>query len=167
MFKPDFLLKDIYSLTDDFLRENGIKGVIFDIDNTLVGFTVAKPDEKVSGFIKSLMSKGIKVAIASNNSHKRVSIFCEELGVDNVARACKPLPFFLNTIAKRMGVERKSIILVGDQVFTDVLGANFLGMKSAMVDIIDTKETLTFKLKRALEKPIVNAKIREDKKKNG
>ena len=63
-----------------------------------------------------------------------------------------------------MNVKCKNIVLVGDQVFTDVWGANFCGMTSVMVDIIDTKETLLFKIKRALEKPIINAKKREDLK---
>ena len=80
-------------------------------------------------------------------------------------RSCKPLPFSLLKIAKIMGLKRKEIALVGDQVFTDVWGANFCGMISVMVDIIDTKETFTFKLKRALEKPIVDIKKRRDEKK--
>lgn len=167
MIKPDYLLKDIYCLTDSFLKENNVKGIIFDIDNTLVGFTVAKPDEKVRGFIDSLRKKGIQVAIASNNNKERVGVFCEDLGVDHVARAAKPLPFALRGIAKRMGLKHKNILVVGDQIFTDVWGANFIGMTSVMVDIIDTKETFAFKLKRALEKPIVNAKKRKDRKKNG
>lgn len=167
MIQPDYLLKDIYCLTDDFLASNNVKGIIFDIDNTLVGFTVPTPDDKVKDFIESLLEKGIKVAIASNNNKERVSLFCKELDVDYIFRAAKPLPFSLLRIAKKMGLKCKNIMLVGDQVFTDVWGANFVGMTSVMVDIIDTKETLTFKLKRALEKPIINAKKRKDKKKNG
>ncbi len=167
MIKPKYLIKDIYSIDDDFLKLNRTKGIIFDIDNTLVGFTVAKPDEKVKDFIESLKNRGIKVAIASNNKAQRVTLFCEELDVDFVWRACKPLPFALLKIARKMQLRPKNIMLVGDQVFTDVWGANFIGMTSVMVDIIDTKETFTFKLKRALEKPIIKAKIREDKRKNG
>ncbi len=167
MLKPDYIVKDIYCLTDEFLKSNNTKGIIFDIDNTLVGFTVAKPDDKVKEFISSLKQKGIKIAIASNNNRCRVSAFCEDLDVEYVSRACKPLPFSLLYIAKKMGLRCKNIMLVGDQIFTDVFGANILGMKSVMVDIIDTKETFTFKLKRTLEKPIVKAKLREDERKNG
>ena len=166
MIKPKYLIKDIYCLDDEFLSLNNTKGIIFDIDNTLVGFTVATPDEKVKNFIKSLQQKGIKVAIASNNNAERVKTFCGDLDVDFVWRACKPLPFSLLRIAKRMSLKTRNVMLVGDQVFTDVWGANFIGMTSVMVDIIDTKECFTFKLKRALERPIINAKIREDKRKN-
>ena len=164
MITPDFLIKDIYCLSDDFLKNNNIRGIIFDIDNTLVGFTVAKPTKDVVDFINHLKSLDIKVAIASNNNKNRVSVFCEQLDVDFIWRAAKPLPFSLLKIAKNMKLKCKDIMLVGDQVFTDVWGANFLGMTSVIVDIIDTKETFSFKLKRALEKPIINAKKRKDKK---
>ncbi len=164
MFTPDFLLKNVYSLTDEFLSKNHIKGIIFDIDNTLVGFTVEKPDERLKIFLNSLKQKGIKIAVASNNNRDRVSLFCEDLDIPFIWRACKPLPFSILKIARIMKLRCKHIALVGDQVFTDVWGANFCGMTSVMVDIIDTKETMLFKIKRALEKPIINAKIREDGK---
>ncbi len=165
MIKPDFLLDNIYCLTDDFLNQNDIKGIIFDIDNTLVGFTVEKPDEKVLNFLNYLKQKGIRIAIASNNNQIRVSKFCEGLDIPFIWRACKPLPFSLLKISRQMQLKCKNIALVGDQVFTDVWGANLCAMTSVMVDIIDTKETLLFKIKRALEKPIINAKRREDMKK--
>lgn len=164
MFKPDYLLDNIYCLTDEFLNKNNIKGIIFDIDNTLVGFTVKKPDARVEKFLDTLKGKGIKIAVASNNNRERVSLFCENLDIPFIWRACKPLPFSLLKIKKIMKLKSKNIALVGDQVFTDVWGANFCGMTSVMVDIIDTKETVLFKIKRALEKPIINAKKREDLK---
>ena len=164
MIKPKYLIKNIYCLDDEFLKLNNTKGVIFDIDNTLVGFTVAKPDEKVKDFIQSLKRKGIKVAIASNNNADRVKTFCEGLDVDFVWRACKPLPFSLFKLCKIMGVKAKNTVFVGDQVYTDSLGANIAGMVSVMVDIIDTKESLTFKIKRALEVPVIKAKMRKDLK---
>lgn len=164
MFKPNYLLENIYCLTDEFLERNNIKGIIFDIDNTLVGFTVKKPDKRVTEFLNHLKEKGIKLAVASNNNQNRVTMFCEDLDIPFIWRACKPLPFSLLKIGKTMNLKCKNIALVGDQVFTDVWGANFCGMTSVMVDIIDTKETLLFKIKRALEKPIINAKRREDLK---
>lgn len=167
MLKPNYLLKDVYCVTYEFLQKNNIKAVVFDIDNTLVGFTVKEPTQKIIDHINNLKQNGIKVAIASNNNKIRVGRFCENLDVLFVHRACKPLPFALLKITRLLGVKCKETMLVGDQVYTDSLGANFLGMTSVMVDIIDTKETLLFKIKRALEKPVINAKIREDNKQNG
>lgn len=165
MLKPNYLLKNIFCVTPDFVKSNGSNAVIFDIDNTLVGFTVAHPTQQIVEYINNLKSNGIKVAIASNNNRHRVFEFCKSLDVPFVHRACKPLPFSLLKLCKTMGVKAKNTVLVGDQIYTDSLGANLVGMTSVVVDIIDTKETLLFKIKRALEKPVINAKLREDKNK--
>lgn len=167
MLTPNYLIKSVFDINEKFLEDNKIKGIIFDIDNTLVGFTVAEPTDEICDFISALQSKGYKISIASNNNRQRVKKFCERLDVEYIHRACKPLPFALLKLAGKMGLRCREIMLVGDQVYTDALGANILGMTSVMVDIIDTKETFTFKLKRALEKPVINAKRRKDAKKNG
>lgn len=164
MLIPDYLLPSVYSVDVDFIEKLNKKAVIFDIDNTLVGFKEKLPGDKVKSYINSLLENGIKVAIASNNNSERVGLFCKELGVPFVYRASKPLPFGLLKLCKKLSVKPRQTILVGDQVYTDSLGANFLGMTSVMVDIIDTKETLLFKIKRALEKPVIAAKRRKDSK---
>ena len=164
MFTPDYLMPSVYAVDVDFIKSIGKKAVIFDIDNTLVGFKVKQPDDKIKNYIDSLLSQGIKVAIASNNNAQRVGTFCESLDVPFIHRAAKPLPFGLCGLCKKLGVRPKQTVLVGDQVYTDSLGANLLGMTSVMVDIIDTKETLLFKIKRALEKPVINRKRRKDLK---
>lgn len=167
MFAPDYLLKSVFDVDLNFLNKNKCQAVIFDVDNTLVGFKVAKPTEQIKQYIKGLQDSGIKVAIASNNCKERVSLFCSELNLPYIYRACKPLPFALLKLCRIMGVKTNQTVLVGDQVYTDSLGANLCKMTSVMVDIIDTKETLTFKIKRALEKPVINAKKRKDAKING
>ena len=164
MLTPRFLLKDIYELTDEFLITHDIRGIIFDIDNTLAGFKDEKPDGDAVTFIRHLQSRDVFVSVASNNSYKRVSLFCEELGVLAVSRACKPLTFRLRKIAKSMGVRKRNIAIVGDQVYTDSLGANLCGMISVLVNPIDKKETFLFKLKRLFEIPVIYFKRRKDKR---
>lgn len=167
MLLPDYFVKNVFCVDVEFLKEKNIKAVIFDIDNTLVGFTVALPTGGIKEYLNMLRQNGIKVAIASNNNKERVSLFCKDLGVPFVHRACKPCPPALLKLCKIMDVKPKQTALVGDQIYTDVLGANLCCMTSVLVDIIDTKESLTFKIKRALEKPVIKAKIRKDAKKNG
>ncbi len=167
MFAPDYFLNSVFDVDAEFIKNNNCKAVIFDIDNTLVGFTVKHPTEEIKNYIDSLLKSGIKISIASNNNEERVTEFTRSLGVDFAFRACKPLPFALLKLCKKMNVKPKQTMLVGDQVFTDSLGANLCNMVSVMVDIIDTKENLTFKIKRALEKPVINAKKRKDARKNG
>lgn len=164
MLSPDYLVRTVLDVDIDFLNKNNAKAVIFDIDNTLVGFTVAAPTKEICDYINGLRSHGIKVAVASNNNRHRVGLFCEKLCIPYISRACKPLPFALLKLCRQMSVKPKNTVFVGDQVYTDSLGANLAGMTSVMVDIIDTKETLSFKIKRALEKPVIRAKQRKDAK---
>ena len=159
---PKFLLSDVSALTDEFLQENGIRGLIFDIDNTLVGFRTATPTPEVLELFSRLKEQGIPYAIASNNSRHRVGVFAEGLGISAYHRACKPLGFALGRIRREFGLPAKNIALVGDQIYTDMLGGNLAGMVTVLVEPIDHKETVFFKLKRKLEMPVINRKRRKD-----
>ena len=165
MLMPDFLLPDVYALTDAFLDEHGIRGIIFDIDNTLVGFREPRPTAKVLALLQHRREKGIQVAIASNNKEERVKSFAEGLGLSAYHRSAKPLGFVLGKIRKEFGLPAKQIALVGDQVYTDMLGGNLAGMLTVMVEPIDTKETRLFRFKRKMEMPVINRKRRKDSKK--
>ena len=100
MLLPDYFLKNIFDLTDDFIDANNIKGIIFDIDNTLVGFTQKMPDEKVKKFLCHLREKNICLAIASNNNKERVSNFAQNLDIPAYHRSMKPIPFKIKKIAR-------------------------------------------------------------------
>lgn len=164
IFMPRHLLADVSALTEEFLKQNDVRGIIFDIDNTLVGFRTATPTAEVLALLERLKGWGIPYAIASNNSKRRVGIFAEGLGVPAYHRACKPLGFALLRIRKHFGVPLRNVALVGDQIYTDMLGGNLLGMVTVLVDPIDRKETLLFKIKRKLEEPVINRKRRKDAK---
>ena len=165
LLMPQFLIPDVSALTDEFLKENGIRGIIFDIDNTLVGFRAPKPTEENLALFARLREQGIQYAIASNNNKNRVGTFAEGLGISAYHRACKPLGFALWKLRKEFGLKCREIALVGDQIYTDMLGGNCLGMITVLVEPIDQKETLLFKIKRALEIPVVNRKRRKDAEK--
>lgn len=159
---PQYLIPDVFALTDDFLEENEIRGIIFDIDNTLVGFRTAKPTEEVLALFERLKKNGVQYAIASNNNAERVRIFAEGLGIPAYHRACKPLGFALKKIRKAFALPARNMALVGDQIYTDMLGGNCAGMITVLVEPIDQKETVFFKIKRKLEMPIINRKRRKD-----
>ncbi len=165
LLMPQFLIPDVSALTEEFLKENGIRGIIFDIDNTLVGFREPKPTEENLALFARLREQGIVFAVASNNNKERVSTFAEGLGVSAYHRACKPLGFALAKLRKEFGLKSKEIALVGDQIYTDMLGGNLAGMITVLVEPIDQKETVFFKIKRALEIPVVERKRRKDAKK--
>ncbi len=162
LFTPHYLLPDVFALSDEMIEKLGIRGIIFDIDNTLVSYKTPKPTEKVLAYLAHLKELGIQVAIVSNNSRRRVSHFAEGLGIPAYHRSAKPLGVFLHKVRRRFNLPAKNIALVGDQVFTDALGANCAGMISVLVDPIELKENAFFRLKRSLEKPIIDRKRRKD-----
>ncbi len=152
---PKYCVNSVWDLTKDFYQNNKIKAVIFDIDNTLVTHTTPVPSKDILDYFAFLNSNGIKYAIASNNSKKRVQMFCRELGVPYVYRAFKPRTAPLKRLAKQLAVPAKNICFVGDQIFTDMLGANKMGFVSVLVTALGKNETGFVSLKRVFEKMII------------
>ena len=128
LLMPQFLLPDVSALTDEFLECHEIRGIIFDIDHTLVGFREPKPTAANLALFARLKAKGIPFAIVSNNSRKRVELFAKELGIPSYHRGCKPLGFALHKVRRTFGLPAGQIALVGDQIYTDMLGGNCAGM---------------------------------------
>lgn len=153
---PDFCVTSVWQLDSEFYAKNDIKAVIFDIDNTLVSHKEMEPTEDVLKYFEFLKSQGIKYGIVSNNSAARVGSFCKNLGVPYAHRAFKPRKKHLKIVADSLGVDCKNICFVGDQVFTDMLGANRMGFVSVMVEALGENETGFVALKRVFEKMVMN-----------
>ena len=164
IFVPKIMVPTVYDVDSNFLKKHNIKGIIYDVDNTLVGFKIRVPDKKLISHIEGLKNEGFKLFIISNNKKERVDEFNKPLGLSYIFRGMKPLWFSFFSAAKKMGLKRKEIVVVGDQIFTDVLGGNISSMLTVMVDPIDLKETFLFKLKRFLEKPFVKIYQRRNNK---
>ncbi|PWM41673.1 MAG: YqeG family HAD IIIA-type phosphatase [Clostridiales bacterium] len=165
LLTPSYLIPNVFALTDAFLEQNGIRGLIFDIDNTLVGYQTPHPTQEVQALLTRLAERGIRLAIVSNNKRSRVELFAKDLGIPAYYRSAKPFRFVLNRVRRRFDLPAGQIALVGDQIFTDVLGGNRAGMITILVDPIDRKETVFFRFKRRLEEPIIARKRREDERK--
>ena len=164
ILSPDFLLENCLELTDEFLARQGICGIVFDIDNTLVSYKTPEPTEEILSLLSHLRRREIKLAIASNNKASRVRRFAENLGMEAYHRSAKPLPFRLKQIARDFGLPAAQILLVGDQIFTDVWGGNWAGMQTALVKPIElADENLFFRIKRAMERPIIEKRRRKIK----
>ena len=153
---PDFCISHISELDGDFYRANNIEAVIFDIDNTLVIHKELHPTDEVLKYFDFLKSRGIKYGIVSNNKKERVRPFCEGLGVPYAYRAIKPRKKHLKRIADELGVPHNRICFVGDQVFTDILGANRMGFVSVIVEALGENETGFVAFKRIFEHFVMN-----------
>lgn len=129
----------------------GYRGVIFDIDNTLVPHD-APADEKAIQFIQQLKKMGFQICLLSNNDEKRVSSFNHPLQVQYIYKANKPFRSGYENAMELLGTSRENTLFVGDQIFTDVWGARRTGIYSILLDPINPKEEIQIILKRIPEK---------------
>ncbi|MCL2212380.1 MAG: YqeG family HAD IIIA-type phosphatase [Oscillospiraceae bacterium] len=134
LFQPTNYYNDISSIPADYFVKRGIEGVICDIDNTLINYDETHPTPEAMQFLNSLKEQGIKVVLASNNTKNRVKTFNSDLGLPAYANSTKPLSRRVFTRAmKIMGTTRDNTAVIGDQVFTDVLGTKFCGIKHVIL----------------------------------
>ena len=163
---PKLTIDKVSDIDMDFLNRHKIKGLILDIDNTLVPQFVKEADDAVVEWIKKMKASGIKLCILSNASQERVEKFNEKLNVIAVHRAYKPnVKSFLNA-ADLMGLKAEEVAVVGDQIFTDVVGGNKAKMTTILVTPIDKNEILFVKLKRYPEKIVLSHYKRKKNKWN-
>lgn len=152
---PTKVLNCIFDLPVDELLTQGIKGIIFDIDNTLVPYDEAEPTEQIIRFFEELQSKGLKITLASNNTEDRVVRFNEKLKVLALHKANKPSRKGLRKALQMMGCEANEAVIVGDQIFTDVYGGNRAGLRTYLVTPVSDKDEWQTKVKRGLEKQVI------------
>ena len=152
-FKPDMDVKSVYDIDFDSLHKDGIKGIIFDIDNTLVAHDAPCNDQS-DELVQSLIDKGFKLFILSNNDEDRVKLFIQNIYIDYIYKSGKPSAKNYFAAFEKMGPKSEEVIAIGDQLFTDCLGAKNAGIKFIRVGIVSKKEPPHIKLKRILEKPV-------------
>ncbi|MDE6620585.1 MAG: YqeG family HAD IIIA-type phosphatase [Lachnospiraceae bacterium] len=162
-FYPDEYLDSTYDIDFEEKYRQGYRGIIFDIDNTLVphGFPA---DDRAIALFKRLRETGYKVTMLSNNKEPRVKMFCDAVDAPYIYKAGKPNPANYRKAMKNMGTDETNTLFVGDQIFTDVWGANKAGIYSVLVKPIHPREEIQIVLKRYLEK-IVLIRYHKDMKK--
>lgn len=133
LLKPDLYYEDVFGIDLEDLSRRGIDTLLVDLDNTLVPRDTNVVTDEHLAWADRLRAEGFKVALVSNNWHERVKSFANTLGFALVPKAVKPLPFAFIKALRMLGSSRRTAATVGDQMFTDVLGGNLLGMTSVMV----------------------------------
>ena len=148
---PKMYIDNVKEITYEVLQENGIKGLILDVDNTLIDYYKNMLDG-VCKWCEDLKNKGIKFCIASNSNKKeKVKGVSEKLNIPYIFFAKKPLKMGLNKAKNIMKLESSEIAVVGDQIFTDILGANRCKMFSILVNPIEEKDIFITVIKRPIE----------------
>ena len=162
-FFPDEYVASTYVIPFEKLYEEGYRGVVFDIDNTLVPHG-APADDRAKKLFKRLEDIGFSSCLISNNQEARVKMFNRDIGTDYICNAHKPSTKNYIRAMEIMGTDRTNTIFVGDQLFTDVWGAKRAGIRNILVRPIHSKEEIQIVLKRYLEKVVLHFYTKKKKK---
>ena len=163
-FTPDFIFDSVYDIDFGALREKNIKGIIFDIDNTLVSYRQEKPTEKVFALMDKLTGEGFSICFVSNNTKERVDIFNDRFKFFTFADAGKPSVKPIRKALKAMELSGENAALIGDQLFTDIAAAKRAKMTAVLVNPIEPVENMFFRFKRFMEKPFIKRYYRKTAK---
>lgn len=152
---PSQYLGSIFELKIEELLAQGIKGIIFDIDNTLVPYDEPEPTPAIIELFERIRASGIQITLVSNNTEDRVLRFNEKIKVFALHKSRKPLPKSFNKALKLMNCKPHEAVIVGDQIFTDVLGGNVAKIPAILVVPVSDKDERITKIKRGLEKKVI------------
>lgn len=150
-FKPNLYYKDIFSINYSKLRSKGVRCLLFDLDNTIEPILIPYPDSEDVRLFSKLKIMGFKVIIMSNSKRSRVVKFAKKLGVDYNFLSAKPFIKVYLKLMYKYNFKPDEIACIGDQLLTDVYGANNAKMVSVLVDKISDVELKKTKINRFLE----------------
>ena len=150
-YSPAIRLRRYTQVTPALLQEHGIRGIITDLDDTLAPRNISLPDGEVSAWVKEMQEAGIQICIVSNNSKKRTETFAEPLGLPCFHRAMKPSRKGIFKALKAMNLNKDQVVFLGDQLFTDMMGANRCRMKAILVEPIGAYGGWFVQVKRKFE----------------
>lgn len=163
---PNKYIKSVKEITIDFLKQNNIKALILDVDNTILDFDKKLPDG-VKKWCENLKKQDIKFCILSNtNKVDKVKFAAKELDIPYFYFAKKPLKLGFKKTLKLLEEKPENIAAVGDQIFTDVIGANRMKMFSILVEPISKKDILATRIKRPIENFIIRRYLKSIKNKD-
>jgi len=150
---PDLFVDRVEEIAPATLAAWGVRGAIVDLDNTLVPWNTADVSPPVRAWVDSLKS-AFSVCVLTNNYTRRASSVAEILGVPIIKGALKPAPPAFRGALRLLGVTADRAVVVGDQIYTDVLGGKLLGMRAVLVTPLSTREFPTTRIVRFLERPV-------------
>lgn len=151
---PQLITDELTDLTAEFLQSRGIKLLMLDFDNTIVPYTTDVPTEKMIDWLHTMNQSQVQLCVVSNSRNSRVQVFCQRYGIPCITRAGKPGTRGIRECLEKFGVPASQAALVGDQIYTDTMGANFAGVTSILVRAIHN-HNIWLKLRHAAEMPFI------------
>ncbi len=165
LFHPTILKNRITEITLEELQTMGVRALLLDVDNTLTKHHSQELPDDVAAWLARMKAAGVTMMLVSNSKEPRVAPFAARIGLAFTHTSCKPLPFGFWRASKALGISLRECMAVGDQTFTDVLGAKMAGVRVAQLIPIETEAGWSFRLRRRLEQPIL-ASYRRKKESN-
>jgi len=154
---PKLRTPKLTDITPELLRDRGIALLMLDFDNTIVPYTTTVPTQEMEAWLAKMNAlEDIQLCIVSNSHNDRVPRFCRERGIDVITHAKKPFPKGINECLQKYGIPASKAALVGDQIYTDTLGANNAGVTAILVEAIDN-HNFWLKARHVLELPFIFA----------
>ena len=152
MFKPTYTFNSIEEISVDFLKRERIKYLLLDLDNTIVDSKINIPPKKLK-WIQDVKKNGIELCILSNSVNlRKLKSISERLDIPYLLNCCKPLKKGFKMACKILDAKPENTAIIGDQLFTDILGGNIFKIRSILVLPFDNKEYILLKIKRSLER---------------
>ena len=161
-YVPFAVAKSIYDIEVDFFKKQGVKYLLIDLDNTLDSYKLFHPTDRAVELIKNIQKEGITCVIVSNNRGKRVSTYANDLNLPYINSARKPFGFKIRKYLKQQGWDVNDVMLVGDQMITDVAAAKRVGIRVILTEKIVKEDQWTTHINR-----IFGRRIRKYHKKKG
>ncbi|HJA22060.1 YqeG family HAD IIIA-type phosphatase [Limosilactobacillus panis] len=151
-FKPTWMVKTIYAVSPDQLRACGIRAVFSDLDNTLIAWNNPDGTPELRQWMTALKEAGIPLIVISNNSKDRVAKATKNLDLPFVSRSLKPLSFGIERARTKLGLKKSEVVMVGDQLMTDMLAANEAGVRSILVQPLLNTDKWDTRINRFFER---------------
>lgn len=152
LFCPKIIVTSLFDIDMNTLQVRGIKGIIFDLDNTIIPWDSPNMSSEIVDWLNNVLAQGFKICLVSNNMDKRVKTIADIFGIPFISRAYKPAKSGFRQAITAMHLTESQVAVVGDQLFTDVLGGNRLGLCTIWVTPLSTKEFVGTKITRCLER---------------
>lgn len=153
---PKLIAPALTDITPRLLRSRGITLLMLDFDNTIVPYTTSTPTPQMHQWLQNMAASDIRICVVSNSHKDRVKIFCEKYKIPCITHARKPFPKGIRQCMTQFDAQPSECALVGDQIFTDTLGANCAGVTSILVKAINN-HNIWLKLRHVLEVPFILA----------
>lgn len=152
---PDHYYDSIYDISLEELQEDGIKGIILDLDNTIIARNSSVATEELKRWLEQVQAAGFEACILSNNWKQRVAGVAAQVKLPLVARAAKPRKGAFKRAMDVLGTQGDTTVVVGDQIFTDVFGGNLAGLHTILVAPMSNHEAFHTRFLRQLEKLVI------------